>query len=254
MAPVARDAIFGVRVDELPSLRALRATCASLLDEGPPARIFTPNPEILLLARGDPTYAAILNTADLALPDGVGVAAVASLRRRRRVRRWPGVDVAATVLDLTAARSAPVAFVGGRGGAAERAAAVWRRRHPGLRLDVVGDDVAFGDDGLAADPGRGDHLLDALRRSGPAVVVVGLGAPKQERWIAEHASALPSVKVFAAVGGAFDMWSGRLRRAPVPLRRLGLEWAWRVALEPTRLPRILRSTIEFPLRALAEPR
>lgn len=246
--------IFGVRLDELASRGALRTRCASLLDGDGPARIFTPNPEILLLARADPAYAALLNTADLSVPDGVGVAAVASVRLRRRIRRFPGVDVAATLLELAAARSAPVAFVGGSAGTAERAAVVWRRRAPGLEIVVVGDDVAFGPDGRAVDRTIDGAVTDALRAAAPAVVLVGLGAPKQERWIAAHADRASSVKVFVGVGGTFDMWSGRLPRAPAPVRRAGLEWAWRLLLEPGRLPRILRATVEFPLRALTDRR
>lgn len=246
--------IFGVRLDELASREALRTRCAALLDGARPARIFTPNPEILLLARSDPSYAALLNTADLIVPDGAGVAAVASLRLRRRVRRWPGIDVAATLLQLAAARSAPVAFVGGSSGAAERAATTWQRRAPDLRITVVGNDVTFGPDGHAADPRVDDAVTDAIRAAAPAVVLVGLGAPKQERWIAVHADRSPSVRALVGVGGAFDIWSGRLRRAPAPVRRLGLEWAWRLLLEPSRLRRILHATVEFPIRALAARR
>jgi N-acetylglucosaminyldiphosphoundecaprenol N-acetyl-beta-D-mannosaminyltransferase len=95
-------------------------------------------------------------------------------------------------------------------------------------------------------------LSDELRAADPAIVLVGLGSPKQERWIAEHAARLPSARIVIGIGGAFDMWAGRLRRAPTGLRRLGLEWAWRLALEPRRLPRIVRATVVFPFRALTE--
>ncbi|MGH2526820.1 MAG: WecB/TagA/CpsF family glycosyltransferase, partial [Actinomycetota bacterium] len=86
----------------------------------------------------------------------------------------------------------------------------------------------------------------------PAAVLVGIGAPKQERWIAEHADDIQSARILIGVGGAFDMWAGRLRRAPRPLHRVGLEWAWRLALEPGRFPRIVRATVVFPFRALTE--
>jgi N-acetylglucosaminyldiphosphoundecaprenol N-acetyl-beta-D-mannosaminyltransferase len=245
-------AIFGVHLDDVPTREAMVAACAGLLDGPASARVFTPNPEILLLARDDRAYAAVLNSADLAPPDGAGVAIVQSLRRRRRIRRWPGVDVGSTVVRLAVERDAAVAFVGGTAGAAPLAAAAWRRRLPGARIVVAGDGVPIGEDGRAASPEEGERLLEAIRGASPAVVLVGLGAPKQERWIANHAADLPTVKVLVGVGGAFDMWSGRLRRAPSWLRRLGLEWAWRLALEPRRLRRAFRATVVFPWRALTD--
>ena len=252
----ARDdgAIFGVHLDDLPSTERLRERCARFLDGAGGSRIFTPNPEILLRARSDASYVALLNSADLALPDGTGVAAITSIRRRRRVRRWPGVDVASEVLRLAVDRGLTAVFLGGRPGAAEQAARVWRDRLRGLRIEVVGAGVAFDEEGRAVE-GEGEaDLVDTIRRAGPGVLLVGLGAPKQERWIGRHADELPEIKIFIGVGGSFDIWSGLLPRAPHPLRRLGLEWAWRLALEPRRLPRILRATVEFPIRALVETR
>jgi N-acetylglucosaminyldiphosphoundecaprenol N-acetyl-beta-D-mannosaminyltransferase len=248
----ADGSIFGVRLDDVPSREALRDACARMLDGPGGARIFTPNPEILLEARRDPTYAAILRSATIAPPDGAGVAIVQTLRRGRRLRRWPGLDVAAILLRLAAARAARVVFLGGEHGTAARAAARWREELPGLEVVVVGDGVPFLDDGRAGDAVHDAELAEAVRAASPAVVLVGLGAPKQERWIDVHADDLPGVKVFVGVGGTFDIWSGRLRRAPSSVRRLGLEWAWRLALEPWRLPRILRATVVFPIRVLTD--
>jgi N-acetylglucosaminyldiphosphoundecaprenol N-acetyl-beta-D-mannosaminyltransferase len=244
--------IFGVRLDDLPSERRLRTTCESFLAGDRARLVFTPNPEILLQAREDRSYAEVLNAADLALPDGTGVALVRSLRARRRVRRWPGVEIAATLLGLAAERGATVAFFGGADGVAEAAARVWRRRLPGLRVEVVGAGLCVKGDGRLAPGEHEPKLLERIRAAAPAIVLVGLGAPKQERWIVLHAGEIPSARVLMGVGGAFDMWAGRLPRAPGPLHRLGLEWAWRLALEPHRFRRIVRATIVFPLRALTD--
>jgi len=97
---------------------------------------------------------------------------------------------------------------------------------------------------------REDEMIDAVLSAAPTIVLVGLGAPKQERWIARHADAFPSVRVMIGVGGAFDMWAGSRRRAPRAFRRLGLEWLWRLTLEPRRLPRIIRATVVFPVLAV----
>ena len=245
-------AIFGVRVHDLPSEQRIRRACERFLDGGRTYRIFTPNPEILLRARDDRSYADVLNSADLALPDGTGVALIGSLRTGRRVRRWPGIEVAAMLLSLAVERDAIVVLLGGAHDVTERAAARWRASLQGLRVEVVGAGTPIGNDGLATDPDREIALVEELRAVSPAIVLVGLGAPKQERWIDRHAEDLPDARILMGVGGAFDMWAGTLRRAPRWLRRVGLEWAWRLALEPRRIPRALRATLVFPLRALTD--
>jgi N-acetylglucosaminyldiphosphoundecaprenol N-acetyl-beta-D-mannosaminyltransferase len=246
------SAIFGVRLHELSSEARLRQVCTDFLKGERTFRIFTPNPEILLRARADPDYADVLNGADLALPDGTGVALVESLRARRRIRRWPGVEIGGLLLELAAEHGVTVAFLGGEGDVAERAAARWRIRLPGLRIEVVGASLPVDEDGLARPAGRDAEIVEEIRALAPAIVLVGLGAPKQERWIARHAGDLPTVRIAIGTGGAFDMWAGRLRRAPRFLHRIGLEWVWRLVLEPGRLPRIVRATVVFPFRALTE--
>ena len=244
--------IFGVRVDHLASEARLRDLCLRWLDGDRAVRIFTPNPEILLHARADPTYAAVLRTADLALPDGTGVAMIESLRAGRRIRRWPGVEIGELLVRIAAERDASVAFVGGGDGVARRAAERWIRTLPGLRIAVAGAGVAVSEDGVV-DPAEDDPgLTDAIAAGSPAIVLVGFGAPKQERWIARNADAVPSARIFIGVGGSLDVWADELRRAPAALRRLGLEWAWRLALEPRRLPRMIRATVVFPLRVLLD--
>jgi N-acetylglucosaminyldiphosphoundecaprenol N-acetyl-beta-D-mannosaminyltransferase len=241
--------IFGVRLDELDTVDQLRAVTTGFLDGDRTARIFTPNPEILLRARSDAAYADVLRSADLALPDGTGVTLVQTLRDGRSVRRWPGVEIAAFLVRLAAERGETVAFIGGAPDVAERAAARWRTL-PGSKVVVAGAGVEVDEDGSARPAERDDEMVDAIRSAAPAIVLVGLGAPKQERWIARHADAFPSVRVMIGVGGAFDMWAGSRRRAPRAFRTLGLEWLWRLALEPRRLPRIIRATVVFPVLAV----
>ena len=111
------SSVFGVQLHELDTEGQLLRELGRMLDDERPHRVFTPNPEILLLARRDHGYASVLNTADLALPDGTGVALVESIRSRRRVRRWPGVEVGADLLRLAATRGESVVLLGGREGA-----------------------------------------------------------------------------------------------------------------------------------------
>ena len=244
--------IFGVGIDHVASEAALRSFCLRSLDGDRAARIFTPNPEILLRARVDPAYAEILRSADLAPPDGTGVALIETLRSGRRIRRWPGVEIGELLLRIAVERDVPVVFVGGAEGVAERAAARWRRRLPSARIAVAGAGVPVTERGVVDPADRDVDLVQAVADASPAIVLVGFGAPKQERWIARHADAVPTARIMIGIGGAFDMWAETRRRAPSVLRRLGLEWAWRLALEPRRWPRMLRATFVFPLQVLRD--
>jgi N-acetylglucosaminyldiphosphoundecaprenol N-acetyl-beta-D-mannosaminyltransferase len=237
-------------LDDFPSWESIRSAFESLLDDERTHSVFTPNPEILVYARKNGDYAALLNQADLALPDGFGIVLVRFLGRRGSVRKWAGIDVADLLIRLAAERHDRVMFLGGHGRIAEEAAARWRARIPGLDVVTAANDVQFGDDGMAADPGDERELGELIGQAGPAVVLVAFGHPKQERWIARHREAVPSARIMMGVGGALDMWGGRFARAPGWLRATGLEWLWRLGQEPTRLPRILRATIEFPVRAV----
>ena len=248
-------AMLGVRMHRLPSLGAVRATCEGFLDDGGTHCVFTPNPEILLYARKHADYAALLNEADLALPDGIGIVMVDFLRRRGRdggLRKWAGVDVADLILRLAAQREARVMFLGGRAGIADRAAAHRRSEIPGLDVVTAGDDVPFGEDGNPVHSRHEAAIEERIRESEPAVIFVSIGHPKQERWIANHRRTIPSARILMGVGGALDMWGGRFSRAPAWLRSVGLEWLWRLFQEPTRLPRVVRATVEFPFLALKE--
>lgn len=246
--------IFGVRLHQVPSEQSVRTVCEGFLQDGATHCLFTPNPEILLYARNDPDYAALLNQGDLVLPDGFGIVLVDFLRRRRSVSRWAGIDVAALIVELAADTGARVMFLGGQQRMGERAAARWRDRFPGLEVVAAADGIPFQEDGTARSSQHESELEELIRQSRPAVILVALGHPRQERWIMRHRGSIPGARILMGVGGAFDVWGGRFSRAPRRVRSMGLEWAWRLWQEPARLPRVLRATIEFPLRALAERR
>jgi len=241
-----------VRLHERKTLEEVRGTLRVFLDGDVTRRVFTPNPEILLYAWDHPDFRSLLDQADLALPDGAGLALVQLVRTRRRIRRWPGVDVAEAAVRLAAARGDPVMFVGGKGDVALRAAARWRAELPGLSVSVAGSGVQIGEDGVAISPEDGRTLIESIGSSVTRVVLVAIGAPKQERWIDRYSAEVPSARIIMGVGGTLDMWAGRFPRAPRVMHRLGLEWLWRLAQQPSRLPRIVRATIVFPWRALRE--
>lgn len=222
--------VLGVRVHDVTCDEAVVALDA-FVRAGRPCRVVTPNPEIVMAARRDLGYRAILNGADLSLPDGIGLILAARLAGKRLRAHVRGSDL----IERLAARSAEAGWrwflLGGAPGVAAEAAATLTKRYPGLGI-------------AAAIPGSPDPAEDLnLRRTiaeaAPVhILLVAYGAPRQERWIARNQAAL-DVPIQMGVGGAFNFLAGRSPRAPGWVRRLELEWAYRLATEPWRWRRQL---------------
>ena len=224
--------VLGVKISKVTYESAIRVV-EGFLGDGKKHYIVTPNPEFLVLAQTDQEFRRILNQADLAIPDGVG------LRMGGRLQTVTGTDLMIKLCGLAAKKGYSVFLLGGRGGVAEEAAKRLKGRF--ANLNVVGTSEA--------DP---TSVLSSVFRhpsSNVDLLFVAYGAPEQEKWIAENLPKIP-VKVAIGVGGAFDFIAGKKRRAPLVLRRLGLEWFWRLVQEPQRFPRILTATVEFPLLLL----
>ncbi|MBI4138846.1 WecB/TagA/CpsF family glycosyltransferase [Candidatus Uhrbacteria bacterium] len=212
--------------------------------------IVTANPEILLEAKRNPRYWETLRCADLRIVDGVGLQFVGWLFHSS-LRRVSGVDLAEHLAGMAERRGWKIALLGGSDGVADRAAWALRKRYPGLR-------VVAEQGGTVDAAGEGDRASDEafarLISERPDILLVGFGHPKQEAWIARHAESFPALKVVVGVGGTFDYWADRSHRAPRGIRMIGLEWLWRLGLEPRRFPRIIRAVILFPIRAVFDRR
>jgi exopolysaccharide biosynthesis WecB/TagA/CpsF family protein len=227
----ARDSgvlsVFGVHVDLLERDEAL-ARLEVLHDRAAPAFVVYVNPHVVNQAVGDPTYEQTLARAGLRLPDGFGIRIAARRQGRRVPAILNGSDFNVEVLKRCAARAWPVYFLGARPGVAERARENLTARIP--ELEVVG--VHHGYFGSEA---TNDVTAD-IRASGASVLMVAMGNPLQENWLAEH---LPDTQVSLGlgVGGFLDFSAGTVRRAPPWMNRAGLEWLFRLAMEPRRLAR-----------------
>lgn len=212
-----------------------------------PFWIVTANPEILLDAQEDPSYAEVLRLADWRTIDGFGIQLILKLKGNEAVR-LTGVDLAEQLLIEAEKAGWMVGFFGGFDGGAQAAADVWMKRLPALKIVTWSGGTVLAD-GSEDERTRLDR--EGMQASSPDVVFVALGGgKKQERWIARHVKGFSGTKLVVGIGGAFDMWSGRLRRAPAWVRGLGLEWGWRLWLEPRRWKRIWRAVAVFPFRAL----
>ncbi len=184
--------------------------------------VVTPNPEILVLADSDSNYKKVLNGAKLALPDGIGIMMVSRLLSKPLKERIHGVDLMERLCKELSKRPITVGFLGGGPNVAELTAECLRVKYPGLKINFTETEWNFEKKYPETD-----------------ILFVAFGSPKQEIWIAENLSRLP-VKVAIGVGGAFDFVSGKVRRAPKFIRKSGLEWLFRLIIQPRRIKRQLR--------------
>lgn len=215
---------------------------------GEQAMVVTANAEILLAAKRDPRYWNVLRQADLRLVDSAGLQWVGRFSGLKP-HRVPGVAFAERLLEEAAERAWRVALIGAAPGVAEQAAWALRKRFPDLTVQAE-EGGRVGPDGQPDDAGQ--EALQRLTQFGPHLLLVAFGHPKQESWLVDHLKDLPSVKIAVGVGGSFDYWSGRKKRAPAWMQRAGLEWLYRALREPSRIGRIADAVLVFPFLALAD--
>ena len=233
--------ILGVRVHAIS--RALTvAWIDAWLASRQSAQVVTVNPEIVMRARRDPLYGELLERTRLNVPDGAGIVAAARLRRLAISERVTGVDLVDDLAGLAAVHGYRLLLAGAAPGVADRAAAELLRRYPALTPPAT----LVGEPGPDGDP-EARALIDEFR---PHIVLAAYGAPAQEHWIDRNLRDVTPV-VGIGVGGTLDYLAGRIPRAPEPMRRLGLEWTYRLAREPWRWRR-MRALPEFARLAILE--
>ncbi|MBU1102249.1 WecB/TagA/CpsF family glycosyltransferase, partial [Patescibacteria group bacterium] len=217
--------ILGVRIDNVTMAEALEKI-RGFLNDDQQHQIVTLNPDFLVLAQKDKEFRDILNRADLSVPDGTGLILASWLAGERLKEKVVGIDLIENcklkIVNLK------VFLLGGFNGAAEKIAKDW----PAV--------VGFSEDT------EGMELFARIREYQPNLLLVALGAPKQEKWIAQNLAKIPTVKVAIGVGSAFNILSGQIKRAPKIFQALGLEWLWRVFREPHRWRKVWRSVVVFP--------
>lgn len=192
-----------------------------------------------------PDYQRLVNGAELVTPDGVPLVWMLRALGVPEASRVYGPDLTLALCAEAAACGVPVGFYGGAPDVLDALVRVLSTRFPGLRI-VFAHSPPFASS-LESDPAT----LDTIRESGARLLFVGLGCPKQERWMAAHREGLDCALV--GVGAAFDFLAGRKAQAPAFLQRAGLEWAFRLACEPGRLwRRYLVHNPRFAWRALRQ--
>jgi N-acetylglucosaminyldiphosphoundecaprenol N-acetyl-beta-D-mannosaminyltransferase len=206
--------------------------------------VATPNPEIVVAATRDPELKAILNRTDLAVPDGVGLVWAARRRGADLPGRVAGFDLLMRVLERGSREGLKVFFLGSRPGVAAEAARRCLERWCGLQ--VAGTSHGY------FPPADDEKMARLVAASGAELVAVGMGSPRQEKWIARHRELLVGL-VALGVGGSLDVLSGRVRRAPDWMAEQGLEWLGRFITQPERWRRA-PALARFVLSVLVEER
>ena len=227
--PAGRVRVGGVPIDRLTMAQAVDAI-EELVHAGRGGSVFTPNVDHIVQCQDDARLREAYEAVSLSLADGMPVVWASRLLRRAVPEKVSGSDLVGPLLGRAALRHWRVLLLGGGEGIAERAAAQMSADNPGL--SVVGTLSPRIDLREAIGERRG--LVDAVRRLTPDLILVALGAPKQELWIHESREALAPA-VLLGVGATLDFIAGVVPRAPAWISRSGLEWLYRLAREPRRL-------------------
>lgn len=195
--------------------------------------VFTPNPEIVQRAIDDSSYMEVLNSAEAVIPDGIGVVKAAKILKTPLKGRVPGIEVGERVIDESAAHGARIFLLGSKPGIAEKASEKMKEKYPDA-VFVGTNDGYFEKQGA-----ENDAVIEKINASGADILFVCLGAPTQEIWIAKNRDKLPSTRVFLALGGSLDAFSGEVSRAPEFFIKHNLEWFYRLIKQPTRIGRMM---------------
>ena len=225
--------ILGVPVDMVDKEQA-SAVFAEIFQQPGCSMIVTPNSEIVQNASKDEELRSLIASADLIIPDGIGLVYASKVMGCPLSERVTGIDFLESIIARLAQTGESIFFFGSKPGVADEAADRMKKKYPGLR--VAGTQNGY------FQPEEEALIVKQINESGADFLCVALGAPKQERFIAQHRDEFTSVRGAIGVGGSLDVWAGNLKRAPEFYRNHGLEWLYRFIQQPTRFKRCLLYT------------
>lgn len=232
--------LLGIKIDNLSLDEALEKIERFLCDNKQ-HYVVLPYADFLVEAQKDEEFRKILNEADLSLSDGVGPVLASRIMGQEALKgRVMGVDLVQALFKGLGAKYSVFLF-GAKEGVAREATDRIKIKYPAANIvgtinGYIGDEEAIG----------------AINNSNADILLVALGMPKQEKWIYNNLKRLPNIKLAIGVGGAFNFISGRVRRAPRGVQKMGLEWFWRLFVQPSQWRKTWRSVILFSWLVLKE--
>lgn len=205
-------------------------------------QVVTINPEMIELAGKSKAFSSILRNADMVVPDGSGIKLALKLKGIEQ-EQIPGIDLAHELITSCEIFKYSVALIGAK-------ESVLQTTVKRLKSEFEGVDICYYKNGYFASS-KEDEIINALAESDPQLVLVALGAPKQEIFINKCRKKIPEA-VFIGVGGSFDVWAGEVERAPEFFRIMGCEWIYRTYKQPERIKRIYKTLPMFLFKAIIE--
>ncbi|MBE6564659.1 MAG: WecB/TagA/CpsF family glycosyltransferase [Ruminococcaceae bacterium] len=208
--------------------------CAGYLNEKKARVIHTPNAEIVQHCVEDQAFCDIVNSADLIVPDGIGVVLAGKiLKTPFEGGRLPGIELCEALLSYCAENGKRVFFLGGKPGVPELAASNMVAKYPSLT--VCGTRDGYFD----TESEENDALIADINDARTDLLLVCLGSPKQETWMRENRGRL-DVALMGGFGGSLDVFAGNVKRAPAFFCNHGLEWLYRLGTQPKRIGRMMK--------------
>ncbi len=218
--------IQSIPINNLTMSEAIERILEYAADRSQPHQVVFVNAHCANIAWSHAEYLRVLKDADLSLADGIGLKLAGKLLKRDIKQNVNGTDLFPRLCEALAGTDKGLYLLGAREGVAEAVAQWIRSRYP----DVIVAGVRHGYFTPAEEP----EVIREIRESQASVLLVAFGVPRQDLWIRQHLSEL-NIPVSMGVGGLFDFYSGRITRAPQWVREIGMEWAWRLMMEPARM-------------------
>ncbi|SCY48888.1 WecB/TagA/CpsF family glycosyltransferase [Alkaliphilus peptidifermentans] len=193
-------------------------------------KVYTPNPEIVMLAQADEGLLNILKDGDLVVPDGIGLIMASKLKGLGLKERVTGVDLTHRLLSYCGNSKKSVFILGGKPDVPEKAAENIENKYNGIK--IAGTQHGY------FKQEENEEIINSINSSKADVLFVCLGAPRQEIWIDDNKDKL-NCRIAIGLGGGVDIYAGTAKRAPMAYQKLGLEWFYRLMKEPKRYKRML---------------
>lgn len=244
-----RHKVFEIELDDLSDFE-LDQKLVSFLNSESNNIIATPNAEMLLDVRHDDCFGNALKNTDLNIPDSTAMRfTVSALTDEKLKYRHTGVDTLERLIKICQKEEKTILLFGADEDVLEKAKKYFLNKYSSINVKTL--DPGF----LMLKSGWiyvRDEVIDEINNLKPDVIAVALSHKKQLFFMNQFKDQLIDVKIMIGIGGALDMFSGKYRRAPRFMQKIGLEWVWRVLIEPSRIDRILSASIKFPLYVMSE--